>query len=76
LFQNDKKDEDGNPISVDSVQYQPMDLDKETEEFRSSLEFLGDTFVFEKTQLSLFMRTMHDTISGTKEDDASDMEQG
>jgi len=76
LFQNDKQDEDGNPISVDSVQYQPMDLDKETEDFRNSLEFLGDTFVFEKTQLSLFMRTMHETISGTKDDDSSDMEQG
>lgn len=47
-----------------SVQYIPLDLDKESPEFRESLGFLGENFTFERDQLSLFVRTLYDYISG------------
>lgn len=48
------------------MQYLPKELDKEPEEFRAGLGFLADNFTFERTQLSLFMRTMHEHVSGEK----------
>lgn len=51
---------------VESVQYLPKELDKESEDFKEGLGFLAGEFTFERTQLSLFMRTMHDNVSGEK----------
>jgi len=53
---------------VESVHYTPKELDKETPEFVESLGFLNDTFTFERDQLSLFLRTLHDNISGEGND--------
>ncbi|KJA27049.1 hypothetical protein HYPSUDRAFT_212722 [Hypholoma sublateritium FD-334 SS-4] len=53
---------------VDSVHYTPKDLDKETAEFVESLGFLNDAFTFERNQLSLFLRTLYDNISGEEND--------
>ncbi|KAF9484696.1 hypothetical protein BDN70DRAFT_945406 [Pholiota conissans] len=49
---------------TESVHYVPIDLDKEPPEFVASLGFLGDTFTFERNQLSLFLRTLYEYISG------------
>ncbi|KAF8912052.1 hypothetical protein CPB84DRAFT_1841757 [Gymnopilus junonius] len=53
-----------------SVHYIPLDLDKESPEFRKSLGFLGDNFTFERDQLSLFVRTLYDYMSGEDEENA------
>lgn len=49
---------------VDSVHYMPLNLDKESAEFVESLGFLNTPFTFERHQLSLFARTLHDFMSG------------
>lgn len=51
-----------------SVFYTPLELQNESKEFRESLEFLGDNFTFERDQLSLFVRTLHEYISGEGKD--------
>ncbi|KAF8965292.1 hypothetical protein BDZ97DRAFT_1918430 [Flammula alnicola] len=61
---------------VESVHYIPKELDKESPEFVESLGFLSDTFTFERDQLSLFLRTLHDNISGEGNDDNSRAGQG
>ncbi|KDR73573.1 hypothetical protein GALMADRAFT_228017 [Galerina marginata CBS 339.88] len=47
-----------------AVHYIPHELEHESPEFVQSLGFLGDNFTFERDQLSLFARTLHDYISG------------
>ncbi|KAJ3506150.1 hypothetical protein NLJ89_g7022 [Agrocybe chaxingu] len=59
---------------VESVHYTPHELEKETEEFREALKFLKDTFTFERDQLSLFLRTLHDYMSGEGGDGDGDEE--
>ncbi|KIM48770.1 hypothetical protein M413DRAFT_85733 [Hebeloma cylindrosporum] len=49
---------------VDSVHYMPLNLENESEEFIESLGFLKTAFTFERHQLSLFARTLHDFMSG------------
>ncbi|KAF8809100.1 hypothetical protein BYT27DRAFT_7232467 [Phlegmacium glaucopus] len=56
---------------VETVQYVPQNLDKESAAFRESLEFLNTTFTFERSQLSLFIRTLRDRMSGDGESDDS-----
>ena len=49
---------------VESVHYMPMNLEKESHEFVESLGFLNTAFTFERHQLSLFARTLHDFMGG------------
>jgi hypothetical protein len=56
---------------VESVHYIPRELDKESPEFVASLGFLSDTFTFERDQLSLFLRTLYEFISGEGNDSNS-----
>lgn len=53
---------------VESVHYTPKYLENETAEFVESLGFLNDAFTFERDQLSLFLRTLYDNISGEEND--------
>ncbi|PFH54148.1 hypothetical protein AMATHDRAFT_135780 [Amanita thiersii Skay4041] len=46
----------------ESLYYVPQDLDKEPPEFVSRLGFLNHPFTFERKQLSLFLRTLHDSL--------------
>lgn len=58
---------------VDTVHYLPQDLDKESPEFVEALDFLNESFTFERSQLSLFIRTLHEHMSGEdSSDDRSD----
>lgn len=57
---------------MQSVHYTPLELHKEPEEFVQSLGFLGDNFTFERDQLALFSRTLHDYVSGEGDDSKSD----
>jgi hypothetical protein len=59
---------------VDTVHYLPQNLDKESAEFRKSLDFLNESFTFERSQLSLFIRTLHERMSGDEDDNKSDDE--
>ena len=54
---------------VETVHYVPLNLEKESPEFRESLEFLNTTFTFERSQLSLFIRTLHERMSGESDSD-------
>lgn len=56
---------------VETVHYVPQNLDKESSQFRESLEFLNTTFTFERSQLSLFIRTLHERISGEGDSDSN-----
>jgi len=51
------------------VHYLPQDLDKESFEFRESLEFLNATFTFERSQLPLFIRTLHQHMGSDEDSD-------
>ncbi|KAK7467369.1 hypothetical protein VKT23_004426 [Stygiomarasmius scandens] len=45
---------------IETIYYVPLELDKETPDFVEKLGFLGATFSFNRIQLALFLRTMHD----------------
>ena len=57
---------------IDSVHYMPLNLEKESGEFVESLGFLNHAFTFERHQLSLFARTLHDVMSGEGDTEKSD----
>ena len=59
---------------VETVHYLPQNLDKESFEFRESLEFLNTSFTFERSQLPLFIRTLHRRMSGDEDSDDSKSE--
>lgn len=59
---------------VETVHYLPQNLDKESSEFRESLEFLNTSFTFERTQLPLFIRTLHQHMSGDEDSDDGNSE--
>lgn len=50
---------------VSTVHYLPLQLDKESPEFVQKLGFLNAAFTFERDQLSLFLRTLYDTMGDT-----------
>lgn len=54
---------------VETVHYVPQNLDKESVEFRESLEFLNTTFTFERSQLALFIRTLYMRMNDEDSDD-------
>lgn len=56
------------------VQYWPLNLDMEKEEFRDRLEFFSESFVFSREQMHVFLRTLGERLSGTQEED-EDMDQ-
>ena len=56
---------------AESLQYTPLLLEGESEEFIDSLGFLNSPFTFERDQLALFLRTLHDVVSDDgKEEEA------
>jgi hypothetical protein len=71
-----KADQQGEPKSkadlVESLQYTPLELERETEGFVESLGFLNNPFTFERDQLALFLRTLHDVVSGDGNSEGSE----
>jgi len=65
---------DGEP-EPRSVQYIPLELDKESVEFVEKLEFLGTSFTFKRDQLSLFFKTVYNKMGGESQDDEDGSEQ-
>lgn len=59
---------------VPSLQYTPLHLEKEAEDFVESLGFLNKPFFFEREQLALFLRTLHENVSGEGKGDEEDGE--
>ena len=52
---------------IETVHYLPQNLEKESSEFRESLEFLSGPFTFERSQLPLFIRTLHQHMGGDED---------
>lgn len=57
---------------VSTVHYLPLQLDKESPEFVQKLGFLNGAFTFERDQLSLFLRTLYDTMGDTFKNGSED----
>ncbi|KAJ3762691.1 hypothetical protein EV360DRAFT_35188 [Lentinula raphanica] len=49
--------------------YEPMELDKESEEFVNRLQHMGTAFSFTRDQLALFLRTLYNTLDEALHDD-------
>jgi hypothetical protein len=54
-------------VLQENVKYTPLELDKESPEFRERLDFLGDTFTFEKQQIQVFLEQLRDHVAGAVE---------
>lgn len=59
-------------VKVENVKYTPQDLDKESAEFKERLEFLGDTFTFERHQIQVFYEQLRDHVAGAIEQEGSE----
>jgi hypothetical protein len=61
------------PKSKDELEskceYWPLNLDKETPTFREKLDFFGDTFIFSRAQMSVFINTLNERLAETKDTD-------
>ncbi|TFK54704.1 hypothetical protein OE88DRAFT_1653157 [Heliocybe sulcata] len=53
---------------IEKVKYVPHDLDKESAEFREVLAFLNAPFIFERSQLHVFLNTVGETLKEKKQD--------
>lgn len=66
------------PKSKDELQakchYWPLNLDKETPQFKERLDFFSDSFLFSRDQLYTFMRTLSERLAGTQSDDETEDE--
>ncbi|KAH9900833.1 hypothetical protein C8Q73DRAFT_675967 [Cubamyces lactineus] len=52
------------------VRYEPKDLDKESPDIVERLSFFKDPFMFARDQMTVFLKTLTDTISGIFEPEA------
>ncbi|KAL0946748.1 hypothetical protein HGRIS_012926 [Hohenbuehelia grisea] len=57
-----EKNEEDPKNPKQTIHYIPLNLKAEKPEFVQQLEFLGNTFVFERAQLALFLRTLRDNM--------------
>ena len=57
-----ENDEDGQ--EKEHVRYTPLDLDKESAQFREKLLFLGSTFAFERDQIQVFFDQLKEHVAG------------
>jgi hypothetical protein len=45
------------------VRYTPLDLDKESAQFREKLDFIGSTFAFERDQIQVFFEQLKEHVA-------------
>ena len=50
------------------VQYTPLELERETQEYVQKLDFLADTFTFAYDQMDFFLKTLNDHFSSLSEE--------
>ncbi|KAL1939126.1 hypothetical protein VTO73DRAFT_10167 [Trametes versicolor] len=55
---------------VQKVKYEPKDLDKENPELVERLAFFNNPFMFARDQMTVFLKTLTDTVAGVFEPDA------
>ncbi|RPD64540.1 hypothetical protein L226DRAFT_474144 [Lentinus tigrinus ALCF2SS1-7] len=64
---------EGEPLTreqlVQKVRYEPRDLDKEDPDIVSRLNFFKDPFIFARDQMTVFLKTLTETIGGIFEED-------
>lgn len=58
-------DKDGR--ESEHVRYTPLDLDKESTQFREKLEFLGSSFAFERHQIQVFFEQLKEHVGDAVE---------
>ena len=54
---------------VQKLKYQPKDLEKERPEIVERLQFFKDPFIFARDQLTVFVKTLADTVVNVFEGD-------
>lgn len=57
---------------IPSVNYIPLELNKESPDYVEKLGFLGAPFTFGRDQLPLFLRTLYTNIGDATRDDGDD----
>ena len=77
VFEKPEGHPPGEPLSRDQlvpkVRYQPRDLDKEDPDIVNRLNFFREAFMFARDQMTVFLKTLTDTVSNIFEgDDNSD----
>ena len=59
------------------MEYTPVNLELETDEFREKLEFFRTAFIFERDQMHVFIKTLTDRLAAIRGSaDESDDEEG
>ncbi|KZT26584.1 hypothetical protein NEOLEDRAFT_1162207 [Neolentinus lepideus HHB14362 ss-1] len=54
---------------IEKVKYIPHDLDKESPAFREKLDYLKDPFIFERSQLHVFLWSLGETLKEKEQDE-------
>ncbi|GJE96444.1 hypothetical protein PsYK624_126410 [Phanerochaete sordida] len=64
------------PTSRDELeakcQYWPLNLERESREFRQRLDFFKESFIFSRDQMSVFVKTLGERLAATLEGDDDD----
>lgn len=56
------RESDGKGRETEHVRYTPLDLDKESAQFREKLKFIGTSFAFEKHQIQVFFEQLKEHV--------------
>ena len=57
---------------VEKIEYIPVNLENESEQFKDSLEFFKTAFIFERSQMHVFMRSLTERLSSLAESDSEE----
>jgi hypothetical protein len=57
---------------VEKIEYIPVNLENESEQFKESLEFFRTAFIFERSQMHVFMRSLTERLSSLVENDSEE----
>ncbi|KAI0341656.1 hypothetical protein BDW22DRAFT_1358489 [Trametopsis cervina] len=72
LYGRSDEDDPSPPTSrkdlVEKMEYIPLNLENESEEFKKRIDFLTTAFIFERDQMHVFMTTLSDRMARTNDD--------
>ena len=58
----------------DKMEYIPINLENESDEFKAKLEFFKTAFIFERDQMHVFMKTLAEHLASMNEETESEDE--
>lgn len=61
------RENNGDDQEEENVRYTPLDLDKESAQFREKLTFIGSTFTFERRQIQVFFDQLKELVAAAAE---------